>query len=42
MAWQVAASYPDMVEKLIVFNCPHPGVFAKYMRTHRSQLKKSW
>lgn len=42
VAWHVATSYPDMVDKLIVFNCPHPGVFQKYIKTHRSQAKKSW
>lgn len=42
IAWSVATLYPNMVEKLIVLNCPHPGVFSKYVQRNRSQLMKSW
>ena len=42
IAWNVATLYPGIVEKLIVFNCPHPAVFQRYIREHTSQFKKSW
>ncbi|KAH3834325.1 hypothetical protein DPMN_107648 [Dreissena polymorpha] len=42
VAWNFAYSYTDMVEKLVIVNSPHPISFAKYLRTHFSQLKKSW
>lgn len=42
VAWYFASRYPELVDKLIVSNCPHPGTFQKYARSHFSQFKKSW
>ncbi|XP_053405218.1 epoxide hydrolase 4-like isoform X1 [Mercenaria mercenaria] len=42
VAWQFASRYPELVDKLVVCNCPHPGTFQKYVRGHWSQFKKSW
>jgi pimeloyl-ACP methyl ester carboxylesterase len=41
VAWSIALNHPEMVEKLIVLNCPHPAVFARELRTIR-QLLISW
>ncbi|XP_052796397.1 epoxide hydrolase 4-like [Mya arenaria] len=42
VAWNFASNYPELVEKLVVCNCPHPAIFAKYMRSNFAQFKKSW
>jgi len=42
IAWQLAGSHPERVEKLIILNVPHPGVFDEYLHSHLSQIKKSW
>ena len=41
IAWNFAYAYPEMVEKLIVLNIPHPAKFAQGLRTPQ-QLLKSW
>ncbi|MEL6787737.1 MAG: alpha/beta fold hydrolase, partial [Cyanobacteria bacterium J06607_15] len=41
IAWNFAYAYPEMVEKLIVLNIPHPAKFAQGLRTPE-QLFKSW
>jgi pimeloyl-ACP methyl ester carboxylesterase len=42
VAWSVAIMYPERVEKLAILNVPHPDVFLTYVKTHLSQLRKSW
>lgn len=41
LAWQFAIDYPQMTEKLIILNAPHPGAMQRELR-HFSQLRKSW
>ena len=41
IAWNFAYAYPEMVEKLIVMNIPHPAKFAEGFKTPQ-QLSKSW
>lgn len=41
IAWNFPYAYPEMVEKLIVLNIPHPAKFAQGLRTPQ-QLLKSW
>jgi len=41
IAWNFAYAYPEMVEKLIVLNIPHPAKFAQGLKT-TEQLLKSW
>jgi pimeloyl-ACP methyl ester carboxylesterase len=41
LAWQFAQDYPQMTERLIVMNAPHPAAFARELRTIK-QLRKSW
>lgn len=41
IAWTFADAYPDMVERLIVLNLPHPAKFAAGLRTPQ-QLLRSW
>lgn len=41
-AWRLAMDYPDLVEKLIVMNAPHPVAFARELSAGWSQRLKSW
>jgi pimeloyl-ACP methyl ester carboxylesterase len=41
IAWHFAYAYPEMVEKLIVLNIPHPALFVEGLKTPQ-QLLKSW
>ena len=41
VSWRFAAIYPDLVEKMVILNMPHPGVMRRYLFKQRSQLKKS-
>ena len=42
IAWHIALNYPDLVEKFIVLNCPHPALFIKNIRSNPFQLLRSW
>ena len=41
IAWNFAYNYPQMVERLIIMNCPHPAKFSEGLRTPQ-QLLRSW
>lgn len=41
LAWVFAASYPQVTDRLIVMNAPHPAAMMREFRT-LSQLRKSW
>jgi pimeloyl-ACP methyl ester carboxylesterase len=41
LAWAFATNYPEMTERLIVMNAPHPAAMMREMRTFK-QLRKSW
>jgi pimeloyl-ACP methyl ester carboxylesterase len=41
IAWSFADAHPEMVDRLIVLNMPHPAKFAEGLRTPQ-QLLRSW
>lgn len=41
VAWATAAWHPDLVERLVIFNAPHPDDYARGLRDPK-QLMKSW
>jgi epoxide hydrolase 4 len=41
LAWALAMEQPQLIDKLIVLNLPHPVCFARELRT-RKQFFKSW
>ncbi len=41
LAWGVAARHPELVERLVILNAPHPAAMLRELRTVR-QLMKSW
>jgi len=43
LAWRLALKYPDLVEKLIVMNCPHPNAVQNLsLPTKLKQALKTW
>jgi epoxide hydrolase 4 len=41
IAWAFAAAHPEMVERLIIVNAPHPTVFARELAGNPAQQKAS-
>ncbi len=42
IAWAVTQKHPDLIEKLVVLNCPHTRVFKRTISGTWAQLMKSW
>ncbi|KAJ1349112.1 hypothetical protein KIN20_004563 [Parelaphostrongylus tenuis] len=42
VAWRFALTYPELVQKLIILNVPHPSVLPMLMTTSAEQRRKSW
>jgi pimeloyl-ACP methyl ester carboxylesterase len=42
VAWWTASRHPDRVERLVALNAPHPAVVGSYMRSHPSQMMRSF
>jgi pimeloyl-ACP methyl ester carboxylesterase len=41
VAWQVAYAHPDLIERLVILNAPHPAVLAVLLATDRAQQQAS-
>ena len=41
VAWSYAAAHPETVDKLVIVNAPHPGVFGRLLREDPAQQKAS-
>jgi epoxide hydrolase 4 len=41
IAWAFAAQHPEMLEKLVIINAPHPTVFARELANNPAQQKAS-
>ncbi len=42
VAWATALMRPEVVERLIVMNCPHPARFSRELRRNPRQMLRSW
>jgi epoxide hydrolase 4 len=42
VAWATAVLEPRVVERLVVLDCPHPGVMAEELRGNLRQMMRSW
>src|SRR5207244_6828177 len=41
VAWVYAAQHPEMLDKLVILNAPHPTIFARELRENPAQQKAS-
>ena len=41
VAWRLAAQHPELLQRLIILNAPHPAIIARELR-RPAQLLKSW
>lgn len=41
VAWAFALAYPELLEKLVIINAPHPGVFARLLHSDPAQQQAS-
>lgn len=41
VAWGTAVYRPDVVERLVILNCPHPGVMEEQLRHNPRQIRRS-
>jgi pimeloyl-ACP methyl ester carboxylesterase len=41
IAWSFAALFPDLVDRLVILNAPHPAILLRELRSF-AQLKRSW
>jgi len=41
IAWAFAIAHPEYLDKLVIINAPHPGVFARELRENPDQQKAS-
>jgi pimeloyl-ACP methyl ester carboxylesterase len=41
VAWSVAIAHPDMVERLVIVNAPHPAIFARELTENPAQQTAS-
>ncbi|PSR52128.1 alpha/beta hydrolase [Adhaeribacter arboris] len=42
VAWAMALRYPELIEKLIILNMPHPAVMHEHLRDNPKQRHRSW
>ena len=42
VSWTLAMRHPERIKRLVIANVPHPVVMRAYLRTHPSQMRKSW
>ncbi|HYV22445.1 MAG TPA: alpha/beta hydrolase [Candidatus Bathyarchaeia archaeon] len=42
VAWSLAILRPEVIDRLVVLNCPHPAVMRRVLRSSWTQVRKSW
>lgn len=42
VSWSLALRAPERIRRMAIANVPHPSVFRSYLKTHPSQMLKSW
>ncbi|MEJ2293152.1 MAG: alpha/beta hydrolase [Candidatus Lokiarchaeota archaeon] len=41
VAWGFAEKYPELIQKLVILNAPHPKIFASLLQSNKAQQKAS-
>ena len=42
ITWHLAATRPQLCDRIVVLNAPHPAVFARALRRSLRQIRRSW
>lgn len=42
VTWHLAATRPDIVERAVILNVPHPAVMLRHLRRNPRQMLRSW
>ncbi len=42
VAWPLAMKYPQLVDRLIIMNCPPPATLMRHLQKNRTQLRRSY
>jgi len=42
VSWSLALRAPERVQRMVIANVPHPAIFRSYLKTHPTQMLKSW
>lgn len=42
VAWETALAYPNLLERLVILNVPHPDVMVRFLGRRWEQTRKSW
>ena len=42
IAWRLAMQHPEVVDRLVILNAPHPAAYLRELRRSPAQLMKSW
>lgn len=42
IAWDLAAFHPEVVDRLVILNAPHPKAFIRELRRNPKQMRSSW
>jgi epoxide hydrolase 4 len=42
VAWELTIRFPDLLNRLVIMNMPHPAVMAQTLKSNPKQIRKSW
>jgi pimeloyl-ACP methyl ester carboxylesterase len=42
VAWYLAIEHPEVVDRLVTLNSPHPAIMSRALRTSWRQIRRSW
>lgn len=42
VAWKLAYDHPEIIDRLVIINSPHPAIFKRALKSNVRQMGKSW